>query len=123
MEFAIILFGLFLITVGGLILLKPSSIFGLLRAHARSFWMHAVAASVRILLGLLLLQVAGQSQFPLALQIIGWISLIAGVTVALMGRARFIALMGWANDILPRHAMLFGGIAVVFGIFLTYAMM
>lgn len=121
MQWLILLFSLFLIVLGGLLLIRPRAVFAPLEAYAHTLHLHVVAASVRILLGLLLLAVASASHFPVALQVIGAVSLAAGLLVGGLGRRRFIALMSWANNILPRYRYLFALFAIAFGAFLAYA--
>lgn len=121
MHTLIFLFSIFLIAVGVLILAKPNVVFDLLERHKHAPTLQIIAVVVRVLLGVVLIIAAPSSKFPLTLAVIGWIAILAGVFVALMGRNRFIQLMDWATKVLPKNAILVGVIAVLLGSFLAYA--
>lgn len=121
MHYIILLFAIFLVVCGAIILIKPAVVFGVLEKHARSIELHVVAVVVRVLLGIVLLLAAPASRFPLVLQIIGWVSLIAGIVLAVIGRQRFIKLMDWGMTVLPKNAYALGIVAILFGGFLGYA--
>ena len=74
-----------------------------------------------IAIGIALVLYAGQSQFPLTLQILGWIAIAAGVILALVPQAKFEQLIKWAFDRFRKYTRAAALIAVLFGAFLIYA--
>ena len=121
MHYIILLFAIFLVFAGALILVKPAAVFGLLDKHSGSLSVHIIAVVLRVLLGIWLLVVAPSSKFPLILAILGVISLIAGITLAVVGRERFIKLMDWMIKIMRKSFPVLGIVAILFGGFLAYA--
>ena len=58
--------------------------------------LHILAVVIRLVLGGLLIYFAGASKYPLIIEIIGWISIVAAVFFAVIGRNNFKRLMSWA---------------------------
>lgn len=121
MRIFIILFGLFIISIAVTIMLRPESFTGILTRHARAAWVHLLAVVVRIVFGLVLVFYAEQSRFPLALQIIGWIAIVAGVMLALLPREKFARLLMWALERFSSYLPFAALIATILGGFLIYA--
>ena len=121
MNILIILFGLFMVFMAGLMALSPKRFTDIMLQFSDSVWMHTGAVAVRIVLGIVLILIADQSRFPLALHIIGWIAIIAGVMIALVPHAKFTQLIRWAFDKLARYTRIAAIFAVLFGGFLIYA--
>lgn len=123
MDYIISLLGILIALLGAVMVISPPAIFGLFRAHADAPWIHVLAVVVRLVLGAALLVHAHESRYPLAFQVLGWLSVIAALALTLVGRARFKALMRWTLTLadspwLPRFA---GSLAVLLGVFLLYA--
>jgi hypothetical protein len=98
MTYLIFLFGA-LITLGSVVLLiRPAGIFSLLAKHAHSTWLHLLAIVVRIALGAALIVGASESAFPGALRVLGWLSILSGCVLLVVGRARFQSLIKWALE-------------------------
>ena len=80
------------------------------------------AVLTRLLLGTALILVAAESRFPLVLTVLGWLSIIAAVVLALIGRKGMQRMMRWFIDktsqAVTRAWLL---LAAVFGAFLIYA--
>jgi hypothetical protein len=79
------------------------------------------ACGVRILFGVIMTLAAGSSRFPQTLRIIGILLIVVGVTVLLLGNARVQALMDWFLRRGPNAIRVGGIIGLLFGGFLTYA--
>lgn len=123
MNYIVLLFGA-LISLGGiLMLLKPDVIFKLFAKHTDSVGLHVFAVVVRIFLGIALIVAALQSRFPVILQVLGWLSIITAFVLVVMGRARFKGLINWALCMRSPLKRLVGVIAVLFGMFLVYAVL
>ena len=121
MTVAIIIFGTLTLLAGTVIVINPEVIFGFLRNNLDRVELHILAVVVRIVLGVLLIYQSSISKFPFVIVIIGWLSIVAAIILAVMGRRNFNRLMSWALS-LARPIARFGGvIAMAFGAFLIYA--
>ena len=121
MTTLIVLFGALTLVTGILILFNPEIVFGYLRKHHQTPGIHILAVGVRLALGALLISQAELSRYPLALAILGWLSIVAALTFAAMGRDRFKRLMSWAlNEMMP-YGRIGGAFAAAFGGFLIHA--
>jgi hypothetical protein len=121
MRIVIILFGIFIILMSGIMLARPKSITDFMLRQAGEPWLHVAAVAVRIVLGIALVLSACQSRFPLALEIIGWIAIAAGVILALTPPAKFRRMIKWAIDRFGRFMRPAAVAALLFGAFLVYA--
>lgn len=121
MTFIIMLFGLLVFLTGLIIVVNPELIFGVLRNNLDKVWLQIVAIGVRLIIGVLLILNAGASKYPIIIEIIGWLSIVAAVTFTVIGRRRFLAIMSWAFSLLKPYGQ-FGGLgAMAFGGFLVHA--
>jgi len=121
MTFVIIIFGALTLVAGIAIVLNPEVIFGLLRNNVDKLLLHILAVVVRLVLGALLIYQSGVSKYPLAIEIIGWLSLVAAIFFVVLGRNNFKRLMSWALSLAKPFGRVGGIIAVAFGGFLVYA--
>ncbi len=121
MPLVIIMFGGLTLLTGIIIIINPESIFGLLKKHIERLELQLLAIVVRLVLGGLLLYLSGASRYPFAIEIIGWISIIAAMFLSIIGRDNFKRLMSWALSLKKPFGRVGGFIAVCFGAFLVYA--
>lgn len=121
MTSIIILFGLLIILIGSLILVRPTVVFGYLRRHLGSLQIHVLAVVVRLIIGFLLIAQSDVSRFPFIIKIIGWLSLIAAFILAAIGRRSFHRLMAWALSFAKPYGRIGGTLAAAFGAFIVYA--
>ncbi|MGB5178132.1 MAG: hypothetical protein WBP44_05310 [Gammaproteobacteria bacterium] len=121
MSVAIVIFGLLTLLAGVVIIINPEIVFGYLGRHLEKPELHILAILVRLVLGALLVYLAGVSRFPLVIEVIGWLSIIAAITFTVIGRNNFISLMSWAMSFQKTYGRVGGFIAVCFGGFLVYA--
>jgi len=117
----IILFGVFIALAGLYLLLQPARFIAQIESLGDRVWVYAAAIGVRAVLGLVLIQQAANSKFPLVIEILGWISLAAAISLAALGRRRFMRLMFWLIGKLRPFAPVGGSFAVLFGGFVVYA--
>ena len=117
----ILLFGLLTFIVGIIILFDPEIIFGVIRDNLDKAGLQVVAIVLRLVLGILLIEYAPLSRFPLAIEVLGWLSIAAAVTFILIGRNNFLQLMRWALSLLKPYGRIGGVFAAGFGAFLVYA--
>jgi len=121
MVLLIVIFGALTLVAGIVILIKPEVIFGLLRNNLDKLSLHLTAVVIRVLLGVMLILQSALSQFPLTIEILGWLSIAAGVSLAVIGRKNFKRLMSWAFSLLIPYGRIGGVFAAAFGAFLIYA--
>ena len=116
-------FGLCIVTVGGVGILAPSSLVWIARHSVTSGAFYLIAA-VRVAFGLVLISAASASRSPKALRVLGYVILIAGITTALTGllaieRAR--AMIDWWLQQESAVVRLTAVLAMALGGFVAYA--
>jgi hypothetical protein len=121
MTVFIIIFGTLTLLAGIVIVINPEAIFGYLRNNLDKPGLHILAVVVRLVLGALLVYQSDLSKFPLIIEIIGWLSIVAAIVLALMGRRNFNRLMSWALSLVKPVGRVGGVLAAAFGAFLIYA--
>jgi len=121
MTMLIIIFGALTLLAGIVIIINPEVIFSVLRNNLDTLALHILAVVVRLVLGVLLIYQSGISKFPFVIEIIGWLSVIAALFLAVMGRNNFRRLMSWALSLVKPIGRVGGVLAVAFGAFLVYA--
>lgn len=117
----IIIFGVLTSLTGLVILVDPEIVFGFLRKHYDKIAVHILAVVIRLILGIFLIYQSGMSKFPFVIEIIGWLSIIAALIFAVIGRNNFNRLMTWALSQVKTMARVGGVFASAFGAFLVYA--
>ena len=121
MTMLIIIFGALTLLAGIVIVINPEIIFGFLGNRLDKRELHILAVVVRLVLGVLLIYQSGISKFPFVIEFIGWLSIIAAIFLAVMGRSNFKRLMSWAISLVKPIGRVGGVLAVAFGTFLIYA--
>ena len=121
MTMLIIIFGALTLLAGIVIVINPEIIFGFLGNRLDKLELHILAVVVRLVLGVLLIYQSGISKFPFVIEFIGWLSIIAAIFLAVMGRSNFKRLMSWAISLVKPIGRVGGVLAVAFGTFLIYA--
>ena len=117
----ILLFALLTFIAGIIILFDPEIVFGVIRNNLDKPELQVLAVVLRLVLGILLIEYASVSRFPLIIEILGWLSIAAALTFMLIGRANFLRLMNWALSLLKPYGRIGGVFAAAFGAFLFYA--
>lgn len=121
MTILILIFAVLTLLAGLVILVNPETLFGLFARHIDAPWLHITAVVVRLVLGVLLIVQSSVSRFPLVIEIIGWISIIAAVFFAVIGRENFQRIIGWALSLQEPYGRVGGVLAAGFGVFLVYS--
>jgi len=121
MTVLIIIFGALTLLAGIVIVINPEVTFGFLGKSLDKPVLHILAVVVRLVLGVLLIYQSGISKFPFVIELIGWLSIIAAIFLAVMGRSNFKRLMSWALSLVKPIGRVGGVLAVAFGTFLIYA--
>lgn len=121
MTLLIIIFGALTLLAGIVIVINPEVIFGFLRNNLDKLVLHILAVAVRLVIGILLIYQSNVSKFPFVIEVIGWLSIVAAIFLAVMGRRNFNRLMSWALSLSKPFGRVGGILAVAFGAFLIYA--
>ena len=121
MTVLIIIFGALNLMAGIVIVINPEVIFGFLRNNLDKLVLHILAVVIRLVLGALLIYQSNISKFPFVIEVIGWLSIVAAIFLAVMGRRKFNRLMSWALSLSKPFGRVGGALAVAFGAFLIYA--
>ncbi len=121
MIVVIIIFGALTLLAGIVIIINPEVIFGFLRNNLDKLVLHILAVVIRIVLGALLIYQSNISKFPFVIEVIGWLSIVAAIFLAVMGRRNFNRLMSWALSLVKPIGRVGGVLAAAFGAFLIYA--
>ena len=117
----IILFGALTLLAGIVIVINPEIIFGFLRKNIDKLGLYILASVLRIVLGVILITQSNVSKFPQVIEILGWLSIIAAILLAIIGRRNFNRLMSWALSFVKTFGRVGGVLAMAFGAFLIYA--
>ncbi|MBC8414321.1 hypothetical protein H8E50_11735 [bacterium] len=122
MRYIVFIFGMITAIAGAMIIIRPDSIFNLIRKQLESLSLYIVAVVVRLILGIALIGIAAESKYPLAIEVIGWISIAAAIILGAIGPVKFKGLIVWALTFASSSIGRIGGvIALLFGCFLIYA--
>jgi len=121
MTALIMILAVLILLAGIVMVINPQGIIGYLRNNSDKLLIHILAVVVRLILGALLITQSNISKFPLLIEVIGWLSIIAALFLAVMGRQNFKRLMSWALSFLKPYGRVGGVFAGAFGAFLIYA--
>lgn len=121
MEILIILFGVLIILAGIGMLIQPDFIFDYLKRESDNYKLHMFAIAIRLIIGSLLIYFAEFSQYPVAMEALGWFTIIAAVALILIGHNNFRDLIEWAVTFLRPYRYIAGVLAIFLGGFLMYA--
>jgi uncharacterized membrane protein len=80
-----------------------------------------IIAAVRVIFGAVLLWVSPASRTPKTLRVLGVLIVIAGVLTPFIGVERSRAMLDWWSTQGPLFTRAGAGVAVVFGLFIVYA--
>lgn len=121
MTILILVFAALIVLAGVIIIVNPAIVPGPLKTYSERVELHIAAVVVRLFFGTLLIYLADASRFPVAIRVLGWITVIAAVVFAVIGRQRFIRLLNMSISMLQSYARLIGFIALALGGFVVYA--
>jgi len=121
MTVVIIVFGALTLVTGIVIVFNPDIVFGFLKKNAGRLEVHILAVVVRLVLGVLFIHQSGVSRYPFVIEIIGWLSIVAALSFAVIGRSTFKRLITWALSLDKPFGRVGGAIAMCFGAFLIHA--
>jgi uncharacterized protein YjeT (DUF2065 family) len=110
----VLIIGIFFLLVGIAILLQPEALRKLLQHFLKMEWL-IPATLIRVVTGIIFLLAAPGSRYPLLLQILGVIFVLAGVTIPLLGKLKIEALAAWWLARPDTMLRILGGAAALLG--------
>lgn len=121
MRLIILLFGLLIAGIGVLMFGRSGAMLGFLERNAGSTRIQQLAIGVRLVLGIVLIEYAEQSRFPLLLAIFGSLSIAAAIFIAVLPAQQFQRIVRWAVARFEDYVRPASGVVVLFGLFLVVA--
>ena len=82
MTVVIIIVGVQMLLAGIVIVINPDVILGILRKHLDKLELHILAIVARLVLGSLLIYQSNISKFPLILESLGWLLIVAAIVLS-----------------------------------------
>ena len=121
MNNIVLLFGVLILLGSITLIVNPEYILGIFANYGETPGLHIFAIIVRIILGISLVIAAADSKYPMALQILGWLTLIVVLVLSAIGRERFKSLIKWSLGINPSIQRVMGVFGILFGSLLFHA--
>lgn len=121
MRVFIVIFGALIALMGLVVMLRPGVVLTYADRHAGKPVLHTLAVVIRLILGAALLLYADQSSFPITLKVIGWVSIAAACMLLVIGRDGLRRLIHRAVRFAMPYGRLAGTAALLFGVFIVYA--
>lgn len=118
----LILFGLFLIGVGILMLLKPEKARGILNKAASTTIINYTEIGLRMVPAIALIIYAEYSKYPMVLSIIGWFMALTSVVLFLIPRQwHYKYSQAWTKRLNPIYFQIISPFSMLFGALLIYS--
>jgi hypothetical protein len=119
-SFLVSAFSLAITVIGALGLASPDALMSFVRRWQTpsGIW---TAAALRVTFGVALWLAAPASRVPLALQILGAVSVASGIALPLLGLSRFAAIVSWWERRSAAVKRLWAGVAFALGGFLLWS--
>ena len=121
MAWIVLGFGVVISILGAVGVLWPVRLLALVERSWKSPATLALAAVLRVLLGVLLILVAPDSRVPVALLAIGALSILSGLSIPVLGLERIGRLIRAWQAQPPRLVRISASAALAFGAFLVWA--
>ena len=106
---------------GVVIVVIPGIIVGYLQLNLDKLAIHVQSVVVRLIVGALLIHQSDLSRYPLVIEMLVCHSIVAALSLVVMGRRNYLRLMSWALILLKPYGRIGGIVAAAFGGFLIYA--
>jgi len=121
MTVPILIFSSLILLAGVLLVINPNIIFGFLKNNIENTVIHLTAVLARLVIGFLLILQSGSSKFPMAIEVLGWVLIVAGLSLAVVGQMRFRKLVSWTLVSFKPLDRMAGVVAIALGGYLIYA--
>ena len=122
-KYIVLLFGLFFIAVGFLMLLKPSTARGILRKAGSTNLINYAEITLRMIPAIGLILAAPLSKYPSFLLLFGWFMLGTSLVLYFIPRTLHHNFSNKAADVLkPQYFLLIAPFAIAIGVFLLFGL-
>ena len=123
-QITVLVIGVTVFVLAGWGIFAPEKLKSLVASAMDKYWGIYSAVIVRLVLGSALIVVAPASRFPVVFQVLGLLTIVAAIVVALMGRERIRRFLAWFSEQfsapIVRLWLLFG---MAFAGFLVYGVL
>ncbi len=123
-QIVVLVVGITVIVLAGWGMFAPGKLMTFVTSAMDEHWGIYIAVTVRLALGVALISVAPASLFPIVFQVLGSITIVAAVALAVAGRERIRSFIVWWSErfsaSIVRLWLLFG---LAFGAFLVYGVL
>lgn len=121
-KWIVIVFGIFLIVSGFLMLLYPKKAINILRKAGSTNLINYTEITIRMIPALALILYADISHYPIILKSLGWFMLATSVVLYVIPReSHHRYSLKWADRIKPFYFQLISPFALCFGAFIIYS--
>lgn len=121
-EYTLILFGIFFILIGFLMLFKPAKARETLRKAGSTSWIHFGELTIRLIPATALIIYANSSKFPEAFKLFGWFMIGTSFIISLIPKRYHNLFSNKAADILkPLYFQFIAPISVLIGATIIYS--
>jgi hypothetical protein len=122
MNEVLIILGFIICLISLFAIILPDMLMRIVRNINITTPLRLLAFVIRVLLGIIFILVAGSTQFPVTLQIVGVVIILTGIIVLFASNARIQSFMDWILG-LGTNIVRVGGVAgIIFGGFLIYSL-
>ena len=119
-QYTVYLFGVVIVALSVWGVVVPNRLIALVTGSMNRGAGLYVGIGSRVVLGVALIVAAPPAKFPTLFAVLGWISIAAAIALALFGRTRLRALLGWFERLPTTLVRLWLMVGVVLGAFLLY---
>ena len=120
MALAVLALGIVIAVVGAVGIVVPTSLLTVAELFVTPVGLYA-AAALRLVLGTAVVVAARTSRTPTTLRVLGVVIIVGGLVTPLLGVERARMIVAWWATQGPAFLRVWAGIALVFGLFLAYA--
>jgi uncharacterized membrane protein YfcA len=121
-KYVVILFGVFIISIGILMLFLPEKALAILRKAGSNNLINYTEITIRLIPAIALVVYAPYSRSPQILKLFGWFMIATSLVLYFIPRKYHHAYsMKWAEILKPMHVRLIAPLAFIFGAVLIYS--
>ena len=121
MLYFILFFGVLISLGSAMLIVRPQVIFGVFKKYGDSLGLHIFAVVIRVFFGIALVIGAPETRYPGVIQVLGWITIIAGLAIAVIGRKRFKKVSEWVINLPAGIYYPASVLGLLFGGFIIYS--
>lgn len=120
MPIFVLIVSVVMLTAGISLIIHPRSLMGLILIVLKKNWIWPLSA-LRVIIGILFLMEAPECRFPMVINVVGVLIIIAGLSVPFMGSKRLEAMAIWFMEFPDYLLRVLGLVGMLFGVGLALA--